>query len=238
MIIRQLANGEESLSLVKHIEEHSFRLGNDPPETEQTIAYLMQEGAVFAGYEDEIPVGIIELISLRKAIQMPFDRDSALSISVHNGVYSVAHRFGNFSDIIIHHGIGIHKDHQSRGNGKELLQAVAASDYLKGKTAVCMIDAANGRDDSFNAPSFALHLNYGGFIIADMLCPPVFDNELYCAAVVRADVRREGEVVLVSQHAPDLVSRIKQLTDDNFAGFRYDRNSEQLYFQRLMQPAP
>lgn len=218
-----------------------------PDDLSRVIGYNKAKGG------EELPIGFIELITLDKVYEFYRERSSDLSLvesplMVSMGgakqVYETAQRYQeDSSKIVVHHGIGIHKDYQNQGEGKELLNYAMNDDLVSGKVINCNIDIAKMeiRDDLvdvFNDRSFALHLNHHDFVVAGVLQPPVYNEEtIYAATLLVPGIEFVGSPIVVNikesrKDPKEIVKEIDRLTKSGYVGTSYNREQQTMTFMK------
>jgi hypothetical protein len=201
---------------------------------------------------EEIPASFIELITLDKSMEFyytnknnPYFKNSPFMVSKKEAdrIYNFIRKLGfNDSDIVDHHGIGVHKDYQGKGKGKELLNFAMADLMVTGKVVQCNIDIAKkveeGIEDIFNDGSFSIHFK-SGFVIVDVLYPPVYENSIIYAATVRIpEIKfKETDIKLLNiskmrKNPKQLIDEVHKLTSSGYVGVGYDKESV-MHFKKL-----
>ncbi|MDP2750967.1 MAG: hypothetical protein Q8O89_09120 [Nanoarchaeota archaeon] len=206
-----------------------------------------------------IPLAFVELISLNKSMEFFKQNindmnlvDSPFMISKANDkrIYKFIRNVLGYDDaqIIDHHGIGVHQDYQDQGKGSHLLFRATSREAIGSSAVQCNIDVATLNsegtlDDVFNDKSFNIHLTKSGFFLADILAPPVYEQQMTYAAVIKIPnpIFESGEIKLdineLRKNPSDLVEALQDMTSRGYVGNYYSTNG-MMTFQKLDLSAP
>ncbi len=234
------------------IDNEGFSTIIDPPATYDEIEYMAREGWLWLQYAKEnghiIPTGVMELISLTKALDFRLVKangDSPLAkiAENHERVFSDARRFAGDEDIIYGHGISMAR--RRRGYGTLLLQhALDNTPNARVRPIAGYIDLATKTDGSMklapNEMSYALNIREGRFVVIGVVDPPVYDSTTTHFAVMRPPDSMPFRVDYDMQRrlgvygdASKVVADAKELLSSGFIGVSYDMQRHEMAFAKL-----
>jgi len=223
----------------------------DPQELPSVLRFIAANGDIWLQYVVEngrkTPTGVIEFIPLKKSLRFdPNKINEDLSVSPfaivlkeQERIFQDVRRFAKDKKITYHHGIFMSR--RGGGYGTQLLKYAigqASRDII-----VCYIDGAQISEESGelqlvpNEDSFTLHLK-AGFVLAGVVDPPVYDNELVYYSFVRIkniafhDHSKVALNLAEAESAKEVIDSVRYLTSVGYFGVEYNKKTHQMVFKK------